>query len=83
MKRINLLWTDGRDVHYPMDAPKSVYVESSGQGKAHPDFTKLAERFGAKIVPPRIPHGMNECFGPPLVYSGGALYIMFENHVRS
>ena len=43
MKKINLLWTDSRDVQYPIDEPNPVHVESSGQGKArltsssHPD----------------------------------------------
>ena len=41
--------------------------ESSGQGKTHLDFFKSAWWFGAKIMPPKTPHGMSECLGPPLV----------------
>lgn len=51
MERINLLWTDGRDVQYPMDKSDPAHVESSSQEKACPDFFKLARRVGAKIVP--------------------------------
>ena len=29
MKRINLPWTDGRDVHYPTNEPNPAYVEIS------------------------------------------------------
>ena len=67
VKRINLLWIDGRHVHYPTDEPSPTHIESSCQGKVDPDFIKLARRFGAKIVPPRMLHGMSECLGPCLV----------------
>jgi hypothetical protein len=67
VKRINLPWTNSRDVHYPRNEPNPAHVESSGQGKACLDFFKLARRFGAKIVPPRMPHGMSECLGLTLV----------------
>ena len=64
VKRINLSWTNGRDVHYAMDEPNPTHVESSGRGKVRPDFFKPAQRFGTKIVPTRTPHGMSECFEP-------------------
>ena len=67
MKRINLLCTDSRDVHYPTDEPNLVHVENSDHGKACPDFIKLARRFGTKIGPPRTRHGMSESSGPTLL----------------
>ena len=67
MKRINLSWTDGGDVHYPTDEPNPAHVESLSQGKAHPGFFKPARKFGTKIVSPRTPHGMSECLSPTLV----------------
>ena len=30
MKRINLLWTRGINVHYPTDEPNPTHVESLG-----------------------------------------------------
>ena len=42
MKKIILLWTNGKDVCYPTDEPNPVHVESSGRGNAHPNFIKLA-----------------------------------------
>jgi hypothetical protein len=36
VQRINLLWTNGRDVHHPMDEPNPAHVKSLGQGKARP-----------------------------------------------
>jgi hypothetical protein len=60
---------DNRDVHYLKNELNLTHVESWGQGKTHPDFSKLAQMFGAKPVPPRTPHGMNECLGPTLVQS--------------
>ena len=63
VKRIDLLWTDGRDVPYPMDELDPAHVEDSGRGKARPDIFKPARWFGAKIVPPRMPHGMSGCSG--------------------
>jgi hypothetical protein len=65
MKRIYLSWTNGRDVHYPTDEPNVAHVESSGRGEARPDFFKPVQRIGAKIVPPRTPHGMIECSSQP------------------
>ena len=56
MKRNNLSWTNGRNVHYPTDEPNLSHVESSSQEKARPNFFKLARRFSTKIVPPRTPH---------------------------
>ena len=67
MKRINILCTNGRDVHYLTDEPNISHVESLGRGKACPDFFKPTRWFDAKIVPPRMPHGMSECLGRPLV----------------
>ena len=67
MKRINLLWADGRDVHYPMDKPNLAHVECSGRGKTRPGFFKPTQRFGAKIVPHRTPHETSECSGPTLL----------------
>ena len=31
MKRMNLLWADGIDVHYPTDEPNLAHVENSDQ----------------------------------------------------
>ena len=52
-------------VHYPTNESNPAHVESSIQGKARPNFFKLAQRFGPIIVPPRTPHGMSECLGRP------------------
>ena len=59
--------TDEIDDLNPTDEPNPAPDESSGRGKARPDFFKPARWFGAKIVPPRMPHGMGECLGRPLV----------------
>ena len=67
MKRINLPWTDARDVHYPIDDPNPTHVQNLGQRKTHLDFFKLVRRFGTKNVPPRRPHEISECSGPTLV----------------
>ena len=66
MKRINLSWTDGRDIYYPTKEPNLTHVKSTGQGKSRLDFFKLARRFGTKIVSPRRLHGMSVCSGPTL-----------------
>jgi hypothetical protein len=42
---------DGRDELNPMNEPNLTPNESSGRGKAHPDFFKPAQWFGAKIMP--------------------------------
>ena len=62
-RRIYPLKMSGRDVHYPINEPKLVLVESLGREKACPDFLKPARRFGAKIMPPRMSHKMSECLG--------------------
>lgn len=49
MKRINILWTNGRDVHYLIDEPCTTNVESLCQGEARPDFFTLARRFGTQL----------------------------------
>jgi hypothetical protein len=67
VKRIKLSCTANRDVHYPMDEPNPVHVESSGQRKACLGFFKPFQMFGAKIVSFRTSHGMSECLGPTLV----------------
>ena len=67
MKRVNYVWTNGRDVCYPMNELNLAHVESSDEGKARPNFSKLTRRFGAKFVSPRVPHGMTECLNPTLV----------------
>ena len=67
MKKINLLWTDNKAVHYLTDEPNPVHVEISGRGKDPPNFFKPARRFGAKFVPLGTPHGMSECLGLYLV----------------
>ena len=67
MQRINLLWTNGRDVHYPIDEPNPAHVKSWGRGKARPCFLQAILKVGAKFVPPSMPHGMSECLGQPLV----------------
>ena len=54
MKKSNLSWTNGRDVHYPIHEPNLAHVESLGQGKLIPIF-KPVQRVGAKIVPHRMP----------------------------
>ena len=61
-RRIYLFKIDGRD------EPNLTQIESLSQGKTRPDFLKSARWFGAKIVPPRMPHGMSECLeiGPAL-----------------
>ena len=46
----------------PMEEPHG----SSGRGKARPEISSRARWFGAKIVPPRTPHGIGECSGRPL-----------------
>ena len=66
MKIINLLWTDGRDVHHPTNEPNPTHVESLGQGKTRLNLIKLHQRFGTKIVPPKMPHGMSKCSHPTL-----------------
>ena len=66
-KRINTLWTDNKDVHYPMNEPDPVHVENLGREKARPDFFKPYRRFEAKIVPPRTPHKMSEYFDETLI----------------
>ena len=58
---------DGQDELNPTDDPNPAPGESSGQGKARPDFFIRAGWFGAKIVPPRTPHEMSKCSGRPLV----------------
>ena len=67
VKSTNFLWTNGRDVHHPMDEPNPTHVESSGQGKTRPNFFKPTRRFGTRSVPPRTPYGMIDCLGPTLV----------------
>lgn len=47
--RINLVWTNIRDVHYPMDKSNVTQIESSDQWKARPNFFKPSWRFGAKL----------------------------------
>jgi hypothetical protein len=54
----NLLWIDNRDVHYPTYEPNPAHIESSSQGKPRPGFFNLAQRFGAKLLPPTKPHRM-------------------------
>ena len=54
--------------------------ESLGQGKARPDFFTRARWSGTKIVPPKMPHGMSECSGRPLVYN---LWTWFDEIERS
>ena len=61
-----------------MDEPNPTHGESSGQGKVDSDFLNLARRFGANIVPPRMPHEMNECLGSTLVYSPWAKFVETE-----
>ena len=41
-----------------------AHVETLGREKARPDFIKLARKLDAKIVPPRMPHGMRERLDP-------------------
>ena len=67
MKRIKLLCTDGRDVHYPMDEPNVAHVKNYGPEKAHPDFIKPARRLGTKIVPPKMPHEMSDLSDPTMI----------------
>ena len=67
MKRIKLPCTANRDVHYLMDEPNPVHVESSGQRKACLGFFEPFQMFGAKIVSFRTSHGMSECLDLILV----------------
>jgi hypothetical protein len=60
VKKMNLLWFNGRDVHYPTDEPNPTHVQSSCWENAHLDFFKLVQMFGGNIVPPMTPHGMSE-----------------------
>ena len=69
MKRINLSWTDGRDVYYAMDKSNLAHIESSSRGKVHPNFLTTGLKIWRQVMPPRMPHGMNECLGPTLVCS--------------
>jgi hypothetical protein len=55
-KIIYPLMIDGLDEFNPMDEEKACLKLSS-----------RARWFGAKIVPPRTPHGLNECSGRPQV----------------
>jgi hypothetical protein len=64
VKKINLLWTNSRGTHYTMNELNPTYVDSSCQGKAHPNFIKLAQRFGTIIMPPRTPTWNERVFGP-------------------
>ena len=47
------------------DEPNPADGESSGRRKARPDFFKPPQWFGAKTVPPRMPHGVSECLTRP------------------
>ena len=68
MKRINLLWTDDKDVHYPTDVPNQFHVESLGRGKTCLIFLNLGLKVWlAKIAPPRMSRGMSEYLGPTLI----------------
>jgi hypothetical protein len=50
-----------------MDESNSAHIESYVEEKLIQIFLQLALRFGAKIMPPRMPYGMYECLGPTLV----------------
>ena len=63
MKRINLSWTNNRDVQHPTDEPNPAHVEGLDRGKACPNFFKPTQRFGAKIVSPGTPHGHHRVLG--------------------
>ena len=43
--------TDGRDVHYVKDEPNPAMLRVQAEEKACLDFFKLAQRFGAKVLP--------------------------------
>jgi hypothetical protein len=47
VKRVNLLWIDGRVVHNPTNYPNPAHVESSCRGKTRMDFVKPTQRFGS------------------------------------
>ena len=49
-----------------MDEPNPTPNESLGEEKVGPNLLKPARWFGAKIMPPRMPHGMSECWDQPL-----------------
>lgn len=67
MKRINILGTNNKDVHYSTDEPNLPCVENSSHGKAHLVFFKLIQRFETKIMPPKTPHGMSGYLDPTLI----------------
>ena len=66
-KRIYPLMIDGQDELNLTEEPNRALDGSSGRGKARPELSSRARWFGAKIVPPRTPHGMSECSGRPQV----------------
>jgi hypothetical protein len=62
-----LLLIDGQDWNNPTEEPHPALDGSSGRGKARPEISSRARWFGAKIVPPKTPHGIGECSGRPQV----------------
>jgi len=67
VKRINLLWTDSRDVYYSMSKPNLALIKSSRWGKTRPGFCKPAWKVCTKLMLPGTSHGMSECLGWPLI----------------
>ena len=66
----NKLFIDRQYVHHPTDEPYLTHVESSGRERTRPNFFKPTRWFGAKIVPPRMPHRMSECSDWPFPSTG-------------
>jgi hypothetical protein len=58
---------DGQGELNPTKEPNQALDGSSSWGKARPKLRSRARWFGAKIVPPRTPHGISECSGRPQV----------------
>lgn len=49
MKRINLSWIDGRDIHYLTNDPTLAHVESLGQKKASSQFFEVGPKSWCQI----------------------------------
>lgn len=67
VNRFYLSWINDRDVHYVTYESNLAHVESLRLWKPRPKFFKPAWRFGAKILPPRMPHWMIPCSNSTLV----------------
>lgn len=77
MKGINLPWTDGRDVYYPMDKSHPAHVERLR------DFSKVnPELWHRNCATKDATHMMSELFGPKPQYKTlGKALIKLSDHV--